>query len=72
MYTKDDEIADLKRRLDDMAERLCSVGQAYERGEQVPSEVLSWWREHKQADADRGNPWPVCRRPVNQFNRGAR
>ncbi len=51
------EIKRLQNRCDLLANLLCSVGKASFRGEEIPPEVVKWWKWHMKKDADRGEPW---------------
>lgn len=52
-----DEARELKIRLDNVTELLCSVGRAQYRREPTPDKVLKWWEAHRRHDEHNGKPW---------------
>ena len=48
----------LEEKVDYLTDLLCQAGRArYNNRERIPVEVLEWWQDHCEIDAERGEPW---------------
>jgi len=54
------EVAELKKRNDELANLLCKAGRASLNKLEVPEDVQRWWKTHSTFDERRGEPWHIC------------